>query len=86
MEKIIEKFYDLHLQEEQLPFGFVDKERMNKEYDAYCTLSQTLPPSIKGLFAEYVNLSDERHKAELKCMYEYGFKTAIKLLIEGMKE
>lgn len=86
MEKIIEKLYDLHLQEEQFPFGIADKERMQKEYETYCTLSQTISPLIKKQLSEYVSLNDERHKAELKAMYVYGFKTAIRLILEGVKE
>ena len=30
MEKMIEKFYQLHLQEEQFPFGITDREKMEK--------------------------------------------------------
>ena len=86
MNKIVEKFYELHLQEEQFPFGVVDKESMQKEYEAYCMLSQTLSPSMKNMLSEYVNLNDERHKAELKAMYKYGFKTAIQLIFESLKE
>ena len=86
MEKIIEKLYDLHLQEEQYPFGIVDKGSMQKEYDIYYILSQTLPPLMKDQLSEYINLNSERHKAELKAMYEYGFKTGIKLVLESVKE
>ena len=86
MEKMIEKFYQLHLQEEQFPFGITDREKMEKEYDAYIMLSQTLPKFMKEQLSEYVNLSDERHKAELQAAYEYGFKTAIKLMLESVKD
>ena len=86
MEKIIEKLYQLHVQEEQYCFGVIDKEKMEKEYDAYCKLFQTLPTFMKGQLTEYSNLNEERHQAELKAAYEYGFKTAIKVVLEGIKE
>ena len=37
MGKIIEKLYNVHLQEEQFPFGLVERGNMRKEYEAYCT-------------------------------------------------
>ena len=86
MEKIIEKLYEIHLNEEQYPFGIVDKESIQKEYDLYFFLSQTLSGDDKEHFSEYANLNDERHKMELKAMYEYGFKTAVKLFLETIKE
>ena len=86
MEKIIEKLYQVHLDEEQFPFGIYDKEKMAKEYDAYCKLSQTLPAFMHGLLTEYSNLNEERRKVELQAAYEYGFKTAIKLILESTKE
>ena len=86
MEKIIEKLYQLHLEEMQYSFGYVDREKMEKEYDAYCKLSQTLPAFMKGLLMEFSNLNEERRKAELQAAYEYGFKTAIKLILEATKE
>ena len=86
MEKIIEKLYNLHLQEDQFPFGIVNKESMQKEYDLYYILAQTLSSSMKDQLLEYVNLNNERHKMELKAMYEYGFKTATRLFIESLKE
>lgn len=86
MEKIIEKLYNLHLEEEQFPFGVADKESMEKEYDIYCMLAQTLPPFMKQQLSEYATLNEERHKTELKAAYEYGFKTAMKLILESVKE
>ena len=86
MEKIIEKLYQLHLQEEDFFLGVVDREKMQKEYDVYCALSQTLPAFMKEQLTEYSNLNEERHQAELKAAYEYGFKTAIKIVLEGIKE
>ena len=65
MEKIIEKLYQIHLQEEDFSLGIVDREKMQKEHDAYCALSQTLPTFLKGQLAEFSNLNEERHKAEL---------------------
>ena len=86
MDKIIEKLYNSHLQEEQFPFGIAEKESMQKEYDAYCTLSEMLSKEGKELLMEYSDLNEVRHKSELKSAYENGFKTAIKLILESVKE
>ena len=86
MEKIIEKLYKIHLEEEQLPFGVVDKEVIEKEYEAYCLLSQTLPQDMRKRLSEYANLNEERRKVEMQAAYQYGFKTAIRLILEGIKE
>ena len=41
---------------------------------------------MKEQLSEYVRLNDERHKKELQAMYEYGFKTAMTLILETHKE
>jgi hypothetical protein len=86
MDKIIEKLYNSHLQEEQFPFGIAEKESMQKEYELYCMLTQTMPQPMREQFREYVTLNEERHQSELKTIYEQGFKMAIKLILEGIKE
>ena len=86
MDKIIEKLYKLHLEEEQFPFGVADKESMQKECEVYCMLAQTLPQPMREQLSEYSALNEERHQSELQAAYEYGFKTAIKLVLESLKD
>ena len=86
MEKMIERLYQAHLQEEQLPFGVPNREKQQKECEIYCTFSEDLPQPMKALLKEYDSLIEERHKAELQAAYEYGFKAAVKLILEGIKD
>ena len=86
MEKMIERLYQAHLQEEALPFGVTNRENMQKECEVYCSLLEGLKQPMKDQLREYENLTEERHKAELQAAYEYGFKTAVKLVLESLKD
>ena len=86
MEKMIEKLYQMQVEEEQFLCRVVDREKRQRECDAYLMFSQTLPQFMRGQLTEYIDLCDERHKAELQAAYEYGFKTAIKLVLESLKD
>ena len=86
MEKMIERLYQAHLQEEQLPFGVPNRENKQKECEIYCLLSEELPQPMRELLRDYDGLIEERHEAELQTAYEHGFKTAIKLILEGVKD
>jgi hypothetical protein len=86
MEKIIEKLYELHVKEEPEVFTMTDREKMQREYDTYLAFSQILLPHMREELREYVNLNEERHKDELQKAYTNGFKAAIKLVLEGIKE
>jgi hypothetical protein len=86
MENTIEKLYELHIRTAQFPFGKTDKEITTKECALYCSLIEELPKRHKEMFMEYNSFSQERHKQEIKAIYEQAFKTAIKLFIECSKE
>ena len=86
MENIIEKLYELHLKTAQYPFGIPDKEITMQEWSLYCSLIEDLPKKYKDVFMEYNSTCQERHKQEIKSIYEQAFKTAIKLFLECSKE
>lgn len=86
MEKIIEKLFATQLQTENLPLGIVDTEVAKREWELYSILYEKLSNEEKKMFSEYTNLCAERHQAELYAAYSYGFKTATKLWVEGLKE
>ena len=86
MEKIIEKLYKLHISTAQFPFGIPNKEITTQEWNLYCSLIEELPKKHKETFMEYTSTREERHKQEIKSIYEQAFKTAVKLLIECTKE
>ena len=86
MENIIEKLYELHIKTAQYPFGVPDKNTTTQEWTLYFSLIEDLPKKQKENFVEYASICQERHKQEIKAVYEHGFKTAVKLLLECNKE
>ena len=86
MENIIKKLYDLHLTTSNFPLGKPDKESMDEEWGIYNALYEELPKQLKERFLRYVELCRTRQNEENKSAYEYGFKTAIQCIVEGLKE
>lgn len=86
MEKILEKLYKLHIEDGFYPYGRINHENEKKEWELYHYLYQNLHNQEKQIFLEYTNLKEERYKEELKSVYEYGFKEAIQLIAEALKD
>ena len=86
MDDIFKKLYDLHLITSATPFGQVDKETLDEEWRLYHFLYENLSKENKQAFSEYTNLRETRQNEETKAAYIYGFKTAIQLIIESLKE
>ncbi len=86
MEKIIEKLYYLHKENEPFPYGKVCREKENREWELYHYLYENLLIDERSIFSEYINLKTDRNKEELLASYEFGFKTAIQLITEALKE
>ena len=60
--------------------------KMRNKSGNYTTMYQNLQNQEKQIFLEYTNLKEERYKEELKSVYEYGFKEAIQLMAEALKD
>lgn len=86
MENILDKLYNLHIKTETYPFGLPNSEKTKEEWNIYYCLCENLSKENKELFLKYNDLQNERRNEELKYIYESGFKTAIKFVIEGLKE
>ena len=86
MDKIIDKLYGLQFNIDNYPLGITNKENIEKEYGIYYILQNNLLGENKDLFLRYVDLNEERRSEELRVAYENGFKTAIKLVLEGISE
>ena len=86
MDKIIDKLYDLHLNTEPFPFGVGTKENSIEEWQLYNFLYKNLSPEHKRAFLRYVELYGNRESEEVMLAYKLGFKTAIKLFVESLKE
>ena len=86
MEKIIKKLYEIDLNHQLLQVLQSDRDKAIKEWDCYNDLFEKIPQECKNLFLRYINLRANRECKELEKAYEYGFKTAMKLLLESVKE
>lgn len=84
MEKIIQKLYEVHIKDSYYPYGEPDQEEMKKEYALYGDLLDRLSEKDSKDFSKYANLQEERHAKERAAVYEYGFKAAIKLIVESL--
>lgn len=85
MESIIDKLYDLEVDISSF-LELISKEDIKRESIAYAHLYKNLPQKEKEIFAEYLQLKSDRHKEELKTAYKLGFKSAIKIAMEMMKD
>ena len=86
MNKMIEQIYTIQTEEDPCLFMGGNRERIKREWALYDELYSSLLEKNKTLFLEYTNHCTERHAEELKNAYEKGFKAAIRLLAESMKE
>ena len=86
MDKIIEKLYDLYLNNEAFPLGIIDNELSDREWRNQESLLKTLTPEQKNIFLDCVNAKEERHSIETRTVFISGFKTAIRLITESIQE
>lgn len=86
MVDIFEKLYAIHLETESFPYGKPNKEEMDEEWELYQFLYDNLIGEQKQAFLRYAELVTARQERERKTVYEYGFKTAIKLFIQSLKD
>ena len=85
MEKILSKLYEIQQNIAQ-PFAFFDKKKIDKECQCYDYLYNHLPEELKKIFLEYLELRNLRNNHELQAAYESGFKTAVQLFMEVLRE
>ena len=86
MDRIFEKLYEAHIEEEQENFSIIESNLIKKEYDVYLELFESLSGAQKKLLSEFSTVRDERFERETKKAYIKGFKTAIRLMAESSKE
>lgn len=86
MSEIIEQIYKIQLEEDPCLITAKSREQSKKEWGLYDELYAGLSGKMKALFLEYTNVCAERHADCVKSAYEKGFKDAIRLLLESMRE
>lgn len=86
MDDIFEKMYTIHLETKSFPYGKPNKEEIDEEWELYQFLYDNLIGEQKRAFLQYAELVVARQERERKAVYEYGFKTAIKLFVQSLKD
>lgn len=86
MEDMIEKLYAIHLETETFPYGQPNKSEMDEEWGLYQFLYENLADKHKEAFLRYAQLTADRQERERKVVYEYGFKTGVKLFVQCLKD
>ncbi len=82
MEKIIDKLCETFLDQESLQRAVHNPLKVRREWELYELLYNNAPDEYK----EYVSLRSERQGEELKIAYKQGFKMAMRLVLESVKE
>lgn len=85
MQDLIEQLYEAHLKNADYPLGVYDRELTKEEWETYMDLIDHLPTKLKEKFSRYTELLNARHIEEIKNAYKYGFKNAVCLLTEALK-
>lgn len=86
MSEIIEQIYKMQLEENPCLITAKSREQSKKEWGLYDELYAALSGKTRDLFLEYTNVCAEGRADCVKSAYEKGFKDAMRLLLESMKE
>ena len=87
MQKWIATLFKEYLEEN--PFPLTDKqsqEDFKTEWEIFNTLYETLDSEKGELFLKYVRLRDTRTELEQQACYQQGIKTAIRFIMDSLKE
>ena len=86
MEKIIEKLFGLRISEEGYLFSEPGKENLTEENRLYEFLYDNLEEEKREVFVRYVREAALGHGREVRAAYMEGFKTAVRLGIESLRD
>ena len=86
MESIIQKFFEIYLSENPASIFLPKKEKLDREWELFNLFINTLSGKEKELFCEYANLRTEKEHESVNTAYVLGFKNAVKLITECLKE
>ena len=86
MKDIIEKLYETYIETEAFLMGDIDKEKTSEEWKVYEILYESLTAEQEKKFLKYIRLRGDRQAKEMKKVFAEGFKTAIRLWTESLKQ
>lgn len=86
MEHIIDELFEVYQKKAEFPFGNPNSKTILREYELYEMMMEALPKEEKEMLREYAEACRLRNCEELKQAYIGGFKTAIKLFLESVKD
>ena len=83
---LIEHIYEAVLKNAPYPLATLNKEDINLECELYEELREPLSKEQRDLLASYMRLHDQRFNAEIRETFTLGFKTAIQLIMQTIKD
>lgn len=86
MEDILNKLYEIHSDTNPRTYRKSIKENLDEEWRMYDVLYAELSEKQRKMFIKYVEICGMRQSEEMAVSYESGFKTAIRLIAESLKE
>lgn len=87
MQKWIEALFKEYLDSNPFPLnGEQNQANFKTEWDNFNTLYENLNGDNLELFLSYSRLRDTREGAEKQACFQQGFKTAIRCIMESLKE
>ena len=85
MSKILNALFEVDKENISTPANQPKREDVNLEWELFHNIYEELPENKRELFLTYVRLRDTRENIEQRACYQHGFKTAIRLLNESLK-
>jgi len=86
MKDILNQIYQIQFNEGNLFSNLISKEETERESELYGLLYEKLQGEDQKIFLEYIQRKGKRQNEELKASFTSGFQTAMRLLIETLKE
>ena len=84
MKNILDKIFNIVLNERSFSFAKTDTETDVEETNAYSALYERLSQETQKEFLHYIALRGKRETEEVQAAYKQGFKDAISLIMETL--
>jgi hypothetical protein len=85
MKNMLDKLYNVVLNEKSYAFSDQDTEDIKKETTAYEELYDNLSEPLQKQFLRYLKFRDNDEKEEVAHAYKKGFQDAISLIMEALQ-
>ena len=84
MKNMLDKIFNIVLNEHSFSFSKIDLETGKEETNAYSELYDELSIESQNKLLHYLSLRGKRESEEVTSAYKQGFKDAIALIMEAL--